>query len=946
MHRHQRSIFDHPQLLSVAGGPLRVYQGGPETGRPPILLLHGAMYDRADLCWLHVADQLARGEEGHPGERVMAIDLPRHGGSRPWHGTLDQPRLEKIVIALLDQLGIDLVLLVGLSLGGAVSIGLTLHHPDRVAGAVLINPGGIGERLAQHGLTWAYTRTPGLDRLTATMLAGNEAWAKKSLAAALHRGAETPGFDRLLELTLAEARARAENRERAMDDWQHAVIGPSRIKINFARPGEVDGLARITRPTVWLHGAADPLVSRAEIDAAVAATPGARLVVAERAGHVLAVDRPEVVVREVRALVDRLAAGFEVSTELTTPAGPRQADPGMTTKMGPKAFTGIVALSRGEQIDESAITPLLEFIDARVDCADFRLIVVLKALLAYGDHLSEPTRQAIRRSVLGFRYWMDEPGTDGMCHWSENHQILFAVAEHLAGRHFATEVFTNGMTGAERRDRARIRIDRWLAHRFRHGFSEWLSNTYYEEDVAALSVLIDHTDDDQLRVRATMIMDLIMLDLAMHRFGGRFVGTSGRCYEQQKKDPAAADVNPVLAHACGDPSGGDAQIDEQSLSILFALGDYRVPAVIKEIANDPTPVTIRQSTGLDLDEVEAEFAGADPLHEKAMFLWAMEAFTNPESINSSAAVLEAWPQMRGNTFIAGLAPFVPWRRTGLLPALIHTLNPATRGVAIQRADIVTRRTPHWLLSSAQRHHPGTFGDQQHLWQATLPGDLSVFTTHPARPMFDDNARNFSPSAWVGNGIMPDVAQHEGVLLVRHDNRGRPGLLERGRLRLSHLHWPRGRFDETIESGHRLVGRAGESLIGVLALRPVRDGSRDEVISDGIDTAWAVICGDTARDGSLAEFSAFLDVCTLTAEADGIRLQLPVEHQLATEDRRPTRYELRRRGPWLVDGNEISTDFDRYDTPWVSSPRRPGALRISHGPHELIMDWVTAHREER
>ncbi|MDN5727282.1 MAG: alpha/beta hydrolase, partial [Propionibacteriales bacterium] len=835
-----------------------------------------------------------------------------------------------------------------------LAISLALHHRERVAGAVLINPGGIGERLDHHRPTWFYTRLPGLDRLTAKLLAGSEALLEKSLAGALQQGKDTPEFDRILALTHAEARARAAGGERAMDDWQHALIGPHRFKINFARPGVGTGrtdagprapLESMAIPTVWLHGTADPLVGRAEIDAAVAATPGARLVVVEGARHVLPLDQPEVVVREIRALADRLADNDALPVDAVTTPPDRPSDPGMIVKMGPTSFVGLLALSRGERIDEGPIAPLLDFVDARMDCADFRLIVLLKALLAYGDLLSDQTRAAIRRAALGFRYWMDEPGTDGMCHWSENHQILFAVAEHLGGAHFATDVFVNGMTGAERRDRARIRIDRWLNHRFRHGFTEWLSNTYYEEDVAALSVLIDHTDDVALRVRATMIMDLLMLDLALHRFGGRFVGTSGRCYEQQKKDPAAADVNHILDHAFGGP-GAENEIDEERLSIVFVLGDYRVPEVIRRIAGDPTATTIRQSVGLDLDEVDAEFTGADPLHEKTMFLWAMEAFTNPESINNSTAVLEAWPAMRKNTFLAPLAPLVRFRRTGLLPTLVRVLNPATRGVAIQRADIVTRRTRHWSLSSAQRHHPGSFGDQQHLWQATLPGDLTVFSTHPARPMFDGNARNFSPSAWVGNGIMPDIAQHEGVLLVRHDTRVRPGVLERGRLRLSHLHWPRGRFTETKESAHRLTGRVGDSLIGILALRPVREGGTDEIIQDGADTAWAVICGDVTTDGTLTEFSGFLDACTLTQESGGIRLQLPTGHRQRFEDRRPARYELRRRGPWLVDGDEVSTDFDRYDTAWVSSRRRPTTMRVMHGSHELIMDWAAGNREER
>ena len=35
-------------------------------------------------------------------------------------------------------------------------------------------------------------------------------------------------------------------------------------------------------------------------------------------------------------------------------------------------------------------------------------------------------------TVLRFKYWPDEPGTDSLCTWTENHQILFASAAVLA----------------------------------------------------------------------------------------------------------------------------------------------------------------------------------------------------------------------------------------------------------------------------------------------------------------------------------------------------------------------------------------------------------------------------------------------------------------------------------------------------------------------------------
>ena len=98
----------------------------------------------------------------------------------------------------------------------------------------------------------------------------------------------------------------------------------------------------------------------------------------------------------------------------------------------PSCFPDIIKLHHGEPADESQIVVLLDYIDARHDCADFRLVSILRSLYCYHALLSPQITAAMKRTVLGFKYWMDEPGHDSMCYWSENHQLLFAACEYLA----------------------------------------------------------------------------------------------------------------------------------------------------------------------------------------------------------------------------------------------------------------------------------------------------------------------------------------------------------------------------------------------------------------------------------------------------------------------------------------------------------------------------------
>lgn len=557
-------------------------------------------------------------------------------------------------------------------------------------------------------------------------------------------------------------------------------------------------------------------------------------------------------------------------------------DPGMAVKMSPPGFAAVTDLAAGRPVDESPIADLCAFVDARIDCADFRALTLVMLLEKYDQLLSEPTRQRIRASLTGFRYWMDEPGEDSMCFWSENHQAIFATCEYFAGRRFAGDRFADGRTGAEHHAGAERRLRRWLELRARFGFSEWLSNTYYEEDSAPLALLVDHAEPD-LAGRARHVLDLLLRDLATHSFQGRFGASGGRTYERQKKQPETADVTDIVHHAFG--FFPEHRIDHARMSTPFVLSSYRVPDDIVALAHHEGTTTVTTVHGIALDEVSGLALDAD---DEASILWAMEAFTTPQSIRATMDAFVRWG-MHSNGFLSALAPFARLPRA-LLPTLVRLLNPATSGTALQRAVVRTHRTPHGMLSSAQRYHPRTFGDQQHLWQATLPGDVSVFSTHPGGAWFDDVARNFSPSAWVGNGRIPDVAQHESVLVALHDTRGRRGYLEKERARWSHLYWPRDRFSETREGTHVLVGRAGDGLLGILAGSELHPGSDEgEIVQNGVITGWAAVLshtGETTMDALYDELAA----SSVLADRRGLRF---VSARGA--------YELPRHGPFTVNG---------------------------------------------
>ena len=135
-------------------------------------------------------------------------------------------------------------------------------------------------------------------------------------------------------------------------------------------------------------------------------------------------------------------------------------------------------LAAGVPVHQGIFHAACDFIDERRDCADFILHALLRQCYQLGgSRLAPDLRDRIRASILRFKYWPDEPGTDSLCSWTENHQILYASAGYLAGSLYPEERFASG--GRRGRDLAAVhenRVRRWLDLRFRTGFSEWLSN--------------------------------------------------------------------------------------------------------------------------------------------------------------------------------------------------------------------------------------------------------------------------------------------------------------------------------------------------------------------------------------------------------------------------------------------------------------------------------------
>ena len=202
---------------------------------------------------------------------------------------------------------------------------------------------------------------------------------------------------------------------------------------------------------------------------------------------------------------------------------------GMNRKYTAIRLLGPGRPEKGSEGETRLVDRACAVLEERMDCADFTLAILLRLYAL--DRLGKASRERVRRSVAGFRYWLDETGVDGMCFNSENHALLFHSGQAIAGSLFPDDRFVAaGRTGAEQRQVGLERCRAWLAAREADGFGEFLSSSYMPITQVALMNLVDFAAADGVRDSAKRLVDRMFRLAALHAFDGVITGPQGRVY--------------------------------------------------------------------------------------------------------------------------------------------------------------------------------------------------------------------------------------------------------------------------------------------------------------------------------------------------------------------------------------------------------------------------------
>ena len=589
-------------------------------------------------------------------------------------------------------------------------------------------------------------------------------------------------------------------------------------------------------------------------------------------------------------------------------------------------------LPQQQPVREFAIEKALERIDRRLDCADFAIPALIRMLKEHRGtpRLREELALKIEESLVRFKYWLDEPGEVHACYFTENHQILYHSAEYLAGQLFPDRVFpNNGMTGREHLEHGRTFLLRWLSWRERFGFSEWLTQGYYMEDILGLVCLMIYADEPEIRRRCRTLIDLLAFDLAVNGFKGHLPTTHGRVYARFIIEPDYEDCSAVMRLLF------DEGCTEEGLccsAVMLAACGYTCPEAIRAAYHSVDGIQNNKER-MSIDVADAKYYGVDPADfDNIMFFWGMQTYSDRLCVENSLKVFPSWNWMTNR--VRAYREMYRLHDEAGAPC-----TDAPDYTAMTQVDIFTRRTPDYILSCAQDFRRGRMGYQQHPWTASLGGRAVFFTTSPAS--LEYAAR---PNRWAGNLCLPRAAQHENVLLCIY--RIIPDFVD---YLYSHLYFPRHEMDEVIEKDGFLFGRKGDGYAAVRSLLPAYWEPKDpalfrelypddwqrrfeaaqdyEYIAQGHANVWVVEMGSARENGSFEAFVRGFEQASLTGDSLACSYFSPSQGEVTFGWNRPL----------TVRGEVIPLHgYKRYDNPFCQAEFGSPAIDISCGGFRTVL----------
>jgi pimeloyl-ACP methyl ester carboxylesterase len=250
------------KFMDILGMKVHYRDEGVATDSVPLILLHGM--SSSLNTWDSVVIDLK------PHKRVISLDLPGFAITGPSpENAYNFPYYSKFIDSFTTRLKIKRFILVGNSMGGAISWNYALHNPSSLAKMVLVDAAGYPKKGESGSLGFKLASTPVINNLL--LYVTPKALVRKSL--------ETVYFDqsRVTDAQVErfhDVAIREGNREAALQIFKGSFKGdPNQIK-------------SIKTPTLILWGDKDNLIGMNNVDNFLKDIKGSKAEIYKNIGHV------------------------------------------------------------------------------------------------------------------------------------------------------------------------------------------------------------------------------------------------------------------------------------------------------------------------------------------------------------------------------------------------------------------------------------------------------------------------------------------------------------------------------------------------------------------------------------------------------------------------------------------------------------------------------------
>lgn len=270
-----------PSIVKINGRKLAYEEVSPPNPKGTILLLTGLGSKR--LAWYKQLPVFGREY------RTLALDHRDTGDSDPTPAPYTIKDQADDAAAFLKALGISRAHVVGISMGGFISLELVLRYPQMVDKLVLVSTSGGG-----------LTNVPASPRLWGGLLFARRARATKeigALARQTYAGIMAPNY----ALTHPEVMEDIEQIARYRPMTAEAYGRQLRACLTH---NAATRLTQIQRPTLVIHGDKDPLVPFPNGRRLAARIVGAKMLTYSNVGHIPIIERADQFNRDVLAFLN------------------------------------------------------------------------------------------------------------------------------------------------------------------------------------------------------------------------------------------------------------------------------------------------------------------------------------------------------------------------------------------------------------------------------------------------------------------------------------------------------------------------------------------------------------------------------------------------------------------------------------------------------------------